>query len=227
MNIKERHSRNIPALSEEEMQMIYGSRVLVVGCGGLGGNIIEQLVRIGVGFLRVADGDSFSPSNLNRQLLSNSNNLGMNKAFAAAEHVRAIDPDITIEAVGEFFTKENAATLMADVDIVMDALDNVESRLLLEDAASEADLTIIHGAISGWDLQAMVIRPGSGLLHQLYYKAPEKRISSSLPMTPAVCASIQVSAAVQLLTGRKSVLDSTLLTGSLSDMSVDLIHFGD
>lgn len=74
--LRERHSRNIPSLSIEEMEKLSGSRVLVAGCGGLGGNIIEQLARAGVGSLTVVDGDVFEESNLNRQLLSTSEKIG-------------------------------------------------------------------------------------------------------------------------------------------------------
>ena len=89
--IKARHSRNIPALSEADMEKLTGSKVLVVGCGGLGGNIIEYLARAGVGALKVVDGDVFEESNLNRQILSTSENIGKKKALAAAERVRAVE----------------------------------------------------------------------------------------------------------------------------------------
>ena len=225
--IKERHSRNIPAVSPEEMERIYSAKVLVVGCGGLGGNIIENLCRIGIGHIRMVDGDTFAESNLNRQLLSNNNNIGMSKALAAAERVRSIDPDITAEPVTDFLTAENAESLLSDVDIVMDALDSVDARLILEEVAARAGKVIVHGAISGWDLQVMLVPPGSGLLHELYYKAPAKKISPSLPMTPAACAALQTAAAIRYLIKGKSVLDKVLLAGSLSDMSFDLIQFGD
>ena len=222
--IKERHSRNIGAVTEEEMMKIYSSRVLVVGCGGLGGNNIEQLARMGVGFLRVVDGDTFAESNLNRQILSSSGNIGYSKAAAAKERVHSIDPDIEVEAVCEFFTEENAATLMADVDLVIDALDNVESRLLLEDCAAKAGLYIVHGAIRAWDLQVMLVPPGSGLLHSLYTIPQEKTVSPSLPMTPAACASLQSAVAVRFLTGYASPLEGRLLISSISDMSLDIIE---
>ena len=82
-----RYERNIPALTEAECALLQQKRVLVVGCGGLGGHIIDQLARIGVGFLRVVDGDVFESSNLNRQLLSEAALLGVSKAKAAAGHI--------------------------------------------------------------------------------------------------------------------------------------------
>ena len=82
-----RYERNIPALSEAECEILQRKRVLVVGCGGLGGHLIDMLARIGVGALRVVDGDVFEPSNLNRQLLSEVPLLGVSKARAAAARI--------------------------------------------------------------------------------------------------------------------------------------------
>ncbi len=225
MKIKERHSRNIPAMSCEDMEKLSGSSALIAGCGGIGGYIMEYLTRAGIGALTVADGDVFSESNLNRQILSTAENIGKFKAEAAAERIRLIDPDIRVTPVNEYLTEENAASLMENVDIVMDALDNVESRLILEDAAAKTGRTIVHGAISGWELQVMLVPPGSGLLRQLYFRAPgQKNINPSLPVTPAACASFQAALALRYLCGHDTPLKGSLLTGSLLDMDFDIIQ---
>ena len=223
--IKARHSRNIPALSESDMEKLAASKVLVIGCGGLGGNIIEYLARAGVGSLTVVDGDVFEESNLNRQILSTSENIGRKKAMAAAERIRAIDPSLEVTPVCEFLTEENAAALMADTDLVIDALDNAASRLVLEDAAAEAGLAIVHGAICGWDLQAMLVPPGSGLLHQMYPEGYAPASKTSLPVTPAICAAIEASTAIRYLCGLEVPLEGNLLIGSIADMSFDIISF--
>lgn len=223
--IKARHSRNIPALSEADMERLSSSKVLVVGCGGLGGNIIEYLARAGVGALTVVDGDVFEESNLNRQILSTSENIGQKKALAAAERVRAIDPSVDVTPVCDFFTKENAPSLMEGADLVVDALDNASARLILEDAASEAGLAIVHGAICGWDLQAMLVPPGSGLLHEMYPEGYAPASKTSLPVTPAICAAIEASTAIRFLCGLDVPLERNLLIGSVADMSFDIIHF--
>ena len=136
-----RYARNIPALTEEECALLRQKRVLVVGCGGLGGHIIDQLARIGVGFLRVVDGDVFESSNLNRQLLSEAALLGVSKAKAAAGHIARVNPDVMVEAVWEFLTESNAAALLAGCDVVMDALDNIQSRKILAAACERAKNT--------------------------------------------------------------------------------------
>ena len=85
--MESRYARNIPALTESECQILQNKRVLVVGCGGLGGHLIDQLIRIGIGFIRIADGDVFEATNLNRQLLSQVSLLGSSKAAAAKAHI--------------------------------------------------------------------------------------------------------------------------------------------
>ncbi len=197
-----RYARNIPALTEEECLILRNKRVLVVGCGGLGGHIIDQLARIGIGFLRVADGDVFEPSNLNRQLLSRIPLLGVSKAKAAAEHISKINPDIEAEAIEDFMTSQNVHGLTAGCDIVIDALDNIPSRRLLAAACTEDGLPYIYGAIQGWVAQAGISMPGDSLIGTLFPQEVEIQDKSVLSFTPALCASIQVSLCVKLLLGR-------------------------
>lgn len=197
-----RYARNIPALTEEECTLLRQKRVLVVGCGGLGGHIIDQLARIGVGVLRVVDGDVFESSNLNRQLLSDVPHLGISKAKAAADHVVRVNPDISVEAVEEFLTESNAAVLLAGCDAVMDALDNIQSRKILAAACEQAKIPYIYGAIQGWVAQAAVSMPGDHLIEKLFPEEVEIRDQSVLSFTPALCASMQTALCVKLLTGR-------------------------
>lgn len=197
-----RYARNIPALTEGECLLLRQKRILVVGCGGLGGHIIDQLARIGVGFLRVVDGDVFEPSNLNRQLLALTSRLGVSKARAAAEHIARINPDMRVEAVEDFMTRQKVRDLIADCDIVLDALDNIPSRRLLAAACEDAGIPYVYGAIQGWVAQAGISMPGDGLIAKLFPEDIEIRDKSVLSFTPALCAAMQTSLCVKLLVGR-------------------------
>ena len=197
-----RYERNIPALTEAECALLRQKRVLVVGCGGLGGHILDQLSRIGIGSLRVVDGDVFDPSNLNRQLLSQVDLLGVSKAKAAADHIAGVNPDVSVESVECFLTEDNAAQLLAGCDIVLDALDNIPSRRILAAACEKANIPYVYGAISGWVAQAAVSMPGDRLIDRLYPEEIEIRDKSVLSFTPALCASMQTALCVKLLTGR-------------------------
>lgn len=200
--MESRYERNIPALTEAECALLRQKRVLVVGCGGLGGHIIDQLSRIGIGTIRAVDGDVFEPSNLNRQLLSKVNLLGVSKAKAAADHIAGVNPDVSVEAVECFLTEDNAAQLLAGCDIVLDALDNIPSRRILAAACEKANIPYVYGAISGWVAQAAVSMPGDRLIDRLYPEEIEIRDKSVLSFTPALCASMQTALCVKLLTGR-------------------------
>ena len=197
-----RYARNIPALTEAECFALRSKRVLVAGCGGLGGHIIDQLARIGVGYLCVVDGDVFEDSNLNRQMLSSVPLLGVSKTRAAAEYVARVNPEMKVDAVEAFLTEENVRSLIAGCDLVLDALDNIPSRKILASACSDANIPYVYGAIAGWVAQAGVSMPGDGLVERLYPEGTVLADKSVLSFTPALCASMQVSLCVRLLTGR-------------------------
>ena len=219
-----RYARNIPALSETECLALRQKTILVVGCGGLGGHVIDQLSRIGVGALRVVDGDVFEETNLNRQLLSEVSLLGIGKAKAAADRIRKVNPEIMVEAVEEFLTEENAAVLLEDCDAVVDALDNISSRKTLAAACAKAGIPYIYFAISGWVAQAAVSMPGDGLIDLLYPEGTVLRDKSVLSFTPALCASLQVSLCVKLLTGRP-VETGTIYHLDLLNLELESIPF--
>lgn len=197
-----RYARNIPALTEAECAILKQKRILVVGCGGLGGHILDQLARIGIGAIRAVDGDVFEETNLNRQLLSCVPLLGASKAKAAADHIARVNPDITVEAVEAFLTESNAEALLENCDIVMDALDNIESRKILAAACEKAGIPYVYGAISGWVAQAALSLPGDRLIDRLYPEEIQITDKSVLSFTPALCAAMQTALCVKWLLGR-------------------------
>ena len=219
-----RYERNIPALTEEECGILRQKRVLVVGCGGLGGHLIDQLTRIGIGAIRAVDGDVFESSNLNRQLLSRVSLLGTGKAKTAAEHIRAVNPDTEAEAVEAFMTQANVQELLADCDAVLDGLDNPESRKLLAAACARANVPYIYGAISGWVAQAAISMPGDQLMELLYPEGTLLTDKSVLSFTPAMCASLQTSLCVKLLVGRP-VSTGTIYCFDLLNLEFEIIPF--
>ena len=200
--MEQRYIRNIPALTEAEMALLRSKRVLVVGCGGLGGHLIEQLARIGIGSIRAVDGDVFEETNLNRQLFSEVSLMGVSKAEAAADRVRRVNPQVECEAIRAYLTAENSARLVTGCDAVLGGLDNIPSRKILAAACSQAGIPYIYGAISGWVAQAAVSMPGDGLLDILYPEETVLTDKSVLSFTPALCASMQTALCVKLLVGR-------------------------
>ena len=218
----ERYLRNHDAISEEQQAMLATKRVLVVGCGGLGGMVIECLARIGVGYLRAVDGDVFEESNLNRQLMSSTMNLGRPKTLAAKQRVMAVNPLVEVEAVQADLTAEDALELLADCDVAVDCLDNISTRLVLQEAAKTAGIPVVHGAVAGWLGRICVIQPGEDLLNLLYPETEEshgeEQQMGTLSFTAALTASWQAAETVKLLLGKPGlqgeILEVDLLNGS-------------
>jgi len=197
-----RYIRNVPALSDEECALLRTKRIAVIGCGGLGGHIIELMARIGIGTIRAVDGDVFEPSNLNRQLLSEPALLGSSKAEAAARRIARINPEVAVEVSPVFLDADNAADLIRNCDAVLDALDSIAARKILAKACSDAGIPYVFGAISGWVAQAAISLPGDHLIDMLYPEGIEIQDKSVLSFTPALCASMQAALCVKLLVGK-------------------------
>jgi len=214
--MEQRYIRNVPALTEAECALLRTRRVLVVGCGGLGGYLIEFMARLGVGSIRAVDGDRFEESNLNRQLLSEMSLMGQSKALAAARRVQSINPQVQFEAVDEFLTRDNAHRLVDGCDAVLDGLDNIAARHILSQACTDAGVPYIFGAIRGWIVQSGICMPGDRLMDILYPEGTVLHDKSSLSFTPAFCASMQAALCTKLLVGRP------VPTGTVH--YVDLMH---
>ncbi len=200
--MEERYIRNLGALTEEECAALRTKKIFVAGCGGLGGHIIDMLLRLGVGAVTAADGDVFEPSNLNRQLLSDMTVIGESKAAAAKAHAERVNPGVEFTSVEAFVDESNASSLISGCDVVIDALDNIPSRKLLARLCGEAGIPYVHGAICGWVAQAALLLPGDALLDALYPDGAALADKSSLAFTPTLCAALQTALCVKLLCGR-------------------------
>ena len=220
--MEERYIRNLGALTEQECAALRTKTVFVAGCGGLGGYLIELLLRLGVGTIRAADGDVFEASNLNRQLLSSTRNLGRSKAEAAKDRAAEVNPDVRFVPIPEFVTEENAAELIRGCDAVLDALDNIPARRILARACAEAGIPLIHGAICGWTAQAAVIMPGDDLIDRIYPEGASPSSKASLSFTPPFCAALQTALCTRLLVGRP-LEAGRFYIADLLDLEIDRI----
>lgn len=223
-----RYLKNYAAISVTEQSQLANRHVLIVGSGGLGGYLLEYLGRLGVGNITIVDGDVFDETNLNRQLLSSQMNLGKPKVLAAKHRMLAINPLVHLETVQENLTEENAASLVKGHDIVLDALDNIPDRLLLQRTCKEVGLPLVHGALAGWYGQVCVIQPGEDLLDLIYgnydIEQGEELETGSLSFTAGLVASVQAGEAVKLLLG-KPTLNRELLAVDLLRSQFDCIKF--
>ena len=211
MYLKNRYDRN-RIFSIDQQDELGEKKAAVIGCGGLGGYAIEMLARAGVGHLRVCDGDVFDETNLNRQLLCTEDVLGKSKAAAAAERIKAVNSKTEAEAFCCNLTEENADEILAECDVVIDALDSVGAKLMLQRACRRQEIPMIHGAIGGWFGQVTTIFPGNDTLSLIY--SDDTEVSQELgnpSFSPAMVSAIQVSEAVKVMLGKDDILMRKLL----------------
>lgn len=214
MDLSARYQRNENMLSPSENERLRTFRVAVVGCGGLGGHLIEMLARLGLGHITAIDGDVFEASNLNRQLLATPHNLGHPKALEAEKRIRLINPDVSVKAIHAFLNRDNAPAYLAGHDLICDALDNIPSRQMLEKAAASLDIPLVFGAIAGWHAHVGSVFPGDGLMEIIYPHGQEKGLESELgnpSFTPALAAALQVAESVKILLGKEGILRKKML----------------
>lgn len=202
----------------EDMTRIKNTKVCVVGCGGLGGYIIEMLARAGVGEITAIDGDVFDDSNMNRQILSKVDNMGCVKVDEAKDRINHVNPDVTFHPVQAFLDETNAQSLIKDAHVVIDALDQIPVRFILQDACQRAGIPLVYGAIAGWYGQISTIMPGDQSLDRIYpdfkKKGMERGVETGIgnpSFTPALIASIQVSECLKLITGKGETLRNKML----------------
>ena len=197
-----RYERNMPALTEAESELLRAKKVAVIGCGGLGGYIIEQLARLGIGTIRIVDGDVFEETNLNRQLFSDVTVLGQPKTQVSQARIAAVNPEVQVEALHGYLDEHNALEFLRGCDAVVGALDNIYTRRVLESSCEQLGIPYVYGAIHGWVAQAAVDMPGQKLIEKLYPQGAVFKDKSSLSFTPGLCASMQTALCVKLLVGR-------------------------
>lgn len=222
-----RYQRNQQMISTAQQLKLFKSKVAVVGCGGLGGYVLEELARLGVGQIAAIDPDVFEEHNLNRQLLSSINLLGTSKTEAAVQRIRSINPAVRVSPFMVTFSKDNGLELLKGAELVIDAVDNIPARLDLAEICTKLGIPLVHGAIAGWYGQVVTVYPGEDTLQKLYANwRGGKGIEAGLgnpSFTPAVAASLQVAEACKVLLGQGRQLHQRMLSVNLLDMQFDEI----
>lgn len=215
-------------LSLEENDKLKNHKVCVIGCGGLGGYVIEMLGRIGVGFITAVDGDIFQESNLNRQILSDVHSLGKSKSIVAKERMMNVNPLIEVNCINKLLTKENYPEILKGHDVIVDALDSIDARLMLQDACEELNIPLVSGAIAGWYGHITTIYPGDRTLNIVYGNKMGKGIEAKLgnpSFTPALVASIEVSEVIKVLIGRGELLRKRILVIDTLNQDYEVIEY--
>ncbi len=211
----DRYLRN--GISEAEQERLLKARVAVVGCGGLGGRAAEMLARVGIGTIVLIDPDTFSFSNLNRQIFSTPETLGQDKAMVVAAGLKKINPQLDVSACVQPFT----AGQLEHVDIVVDGLDSSEARRELARTCRLLEIPMIHGAVERWYGQVGLDFADFKLIDIVYSGGREQESPPVMVMSVALIASLQVAEVVKYLLGIKSSLLNKWLQADL--MNCDFV----
>ncbi|MBU4534403.1 MAG: HesA/MoeB/ThiF family protein [Euryarchaeota archaeon] len=142
-------SRQMGILTKNQQMRLKDSKITVIGCGGIGGAVLEMLARMGVGSLRIIDKDTFDVSNINRQLMSSFYTVGQSKTSVTQDIIRSINPFVKVKLFEEELDSDNVEKIIKGSTLVIDALDNLISRIIVSRCALKFDIPFIHGAIHG------------------------------------------------------------------------------
>ena len=229
-------SRQMSIVTRSEQERFKDAKITVIGCGGIGGETIEMLARMGIGELVLVDKDAYDLSNLNRQTLATITDLGLVKSEVAAEKVRQINPYVKTTTFNEHVDQTNIDKVIGDSNIVIDALDNVLTRVIVSRKAAENGIPYIHGAIHGTLGQITVFLPNSEKTYEEMFNLPSvgkelndetvealKNVTSGVPPvigpTPNLIGCLEAMEAYKIITGvGKVTVAPKILTFDLLDL---------
>jgi len=229
-------SRQMSIVTRSEQERFKDAKITVIGCGGIGGETIEMLARMGIGELVLVDEDAFDLSNLNRQTLANIQDLGLDKSAVAKEKVRLINPYVKVTTFNEHVDQTNIDKIIGDSNIVIDALDNVLTRVIVSRTAKEKGIPYIHGAIHGTMGQITAFLPNSDKSYEEMFNLPSigkelneetieslKNVTSGVPPvigpTPNLIGCLEAFEAYKIITGvGKVTVAPKILTFDLLDL---------
>lgn len=228
-----RYLRNIGTIGLDGQIRLLHSTVAVVGAGGLGSTVIELLARQGIGHLIIVDNDRFTEQNLNRQIMSTEENLGEYKVTVAAKRVKEINSATTVTTFRERLIRENAQSLLSGAHVVVDGLDNLPSRMAVEQACRQLAIPYVYASIGGFNGQLMTIFPEDVGLSSLYGSSsdivPEQGIETRIgnpPATVAMIAALQVQEVVKIITGAGTPTRNQILLVDAREFAIDRIGLG-
>lgn len=214
-----RYIRNRNSYSAADQIKLAQSAVTIAGAGGLGGHTITLLARTGIGHLNIFDYDEFDETNLNRQVISNVSSLGEKKVRVAQKTVKSINPAVSCSISAKKISQKELEKTISGTAAVVDALDNISDRFIIERSAKKMNIPLVHGAIAGFEGQVMTIYPEDKGLKQIYGAEPPGTPSTESPEaimgtpspTPSLVATLQTMEVIKVILNREDILRNRLL----------------
>ena len=225
----ERYSRHIilPDVGGGGQKKLLSSRVLLLGMGGLGSPAALYLAAAGIGKMGLVDFDTVELSNLQRQIIHTTNDLGKSKVRSARETIQAINPDVRVQEHKERLSVDNVMEIISHYDLVVDGTDNFPTRFLLNDACVMAGKPIVYGAIFRFEGQVSVFDPDQGPCYRCLIpempppgSVPRCQEAGVLGILPGIIGALQATEAIKLVLGVGKPLIGRLLLFDALDMEL-------
>lgn len=224
---RQRYSRHImlAQLGEAGQQKLLSSKVLIVGAGGLGSPVAVYLAATGIGTIGIVDADKVEMTNLQRQIIHHTPDLGVEKVKSAQIKLKAINPDVTVKAYNELLKAANIREIIREYDFLIDATDNFPAKFLINDACFFEKIPFSHAGVLRFDGQLITILPGKSACYRcIFHSLPSADVARScsragiLGVLPGVIGTLQATEAIKYLLGIGNLLADTLLTYSALTM---------
>jgi adenylyltransferase/sulfurtransferase len=227
--LNERYSRQmmLPDFGEEGQLKLSNAKVLLVGVGGLGSPIALYLCGAGIGQLGLVDADIVSESNLQRQVLYTTEEIGCLKVDCAKKRLNALNPLVRIDTYPVRFTKENAESIASQYDIIIDGSDNFATRYLMDEISFKLNIPYIYGSIGEFHGQVSIFNLDKNSRYKDLF--PQQTINDSqvvkgvLGAVPGIVGTWQAMEAVKIITGLGEPLNKKLLTVDLLNLNINII----
>jgi len=230
----ERHARHLvlPNVGHEGQAKLVAARVLVIGAGGLGSPVLLYLAAAGIGTIGIVDDDLVDVSNLQRQIIHRTEDVGSKKVDSAKDKLLALDPNIKVELYPYRLTPENALDVLQGWDVVVDGTDNIPTRYLIDDACHLLSIPWIYGSIHRFEGQVSVFSTEQSRCYRdLFPEAPPAGALQNCAdagvfgVLPGVVGGIQATEVIKLILGLETKLIGSLLLYDALEMSTRMLHF--
>ena len=203
----------IPEVGEAGQQKLLAAKVLVVGAGGLGSPVLYYLTAAGIGTLGIVDSDTVDVTNLQRQILHRIDDVGREKVSSAQEKLNSLNPDVNIKKYNLRLEPSNVKKIIAEYDLVVTAVDNFQTRYLLNDACIKLDTPLIEGGINSFDGTLLTIIPGKGPCYRCIFprNLDTPKEIGVLGAVPGIIGSLQALEVIKLVLGVGEPLSGRML----------------
>lgn len=220
-----RYAGNNKIINASDYTVIRSSHIVIVGLGGLGGCLAESLARIGVKKLTLIDPDIFQVQNLNRQRFATTNTIGLNKVDVTKTELKHINPNVTVHALHTSIERCHHDLILLDADLLIDAVDVIETKRYIEHLGQRYALPVLHGAIGGWYGQFALITNNYDLLNN-YYEHADSGVESVLKcptFLPPIIANMMIVEWLKYITKDIHFTSDTLVFYDTKTQSLDPI----